>query len=370
MRNKIAVLDNVLQTARTRGLMIQSTAADVAAFWQARDEVKVDASYLPGPPVRYAGTIRTGAHAARDLTVEFGDVITAFDCDGCAAPQIVGKRVTMRGALAPATTYAFQATVGGVFTAPAVPTLPGRWLLGLAAVLLAMAACGPGRWVARLVAAAILLQAAPCRAETTPYCTRIGERAEGDAALLVAPRLLVQGLRFPDNGTVEGGIVTGERISSCAAASPMWATDFYKGLGLRQIADADCRAHDARVTLESALADSVAAARRAGLQAQAPSPLDAHAGGGRARPSTGRSPASRHTPITLIELEDVRGRAATLERMAMQARGQAAQLAAKAHRRELPSGRLNSWRAPTPTRAAISTGRPLTSGAPTPSSST
>ena len=53
VRNKIAVLDNVLQTARTRGLMIQSTAADVAAFWQARTEAKVDASYLPGPPVRY-----------------------------------------------------------------------------------------------------------------------------------------------------------------------------------------------------------------------------------------------------------------------------------------------------------------------------
>ena len=135
LRNKIAVLERVLQTARARGLRIQSTAADVAAFWQARDEVVVDASYLVGPPVRYAGTIRTGAHAAPDLTLEFGDAIAAFafDCDSCAAPQIVGKRVTLRGALPPATTFAFQATVG--VSGPAVPAVPWPWLLGLAAVL-------------------------------------------------------------------------------------------------------------------------------------------------------------------------------------------------------------------------------------------
>ncbi|MES1209840.1 MAG: hypothetical protein ABUS79_28220, partial [Pseudomonadota bacterium] len=324
VRNKVAVLENVLQTARTRGLMIQSTAADVAAFWQARDEVAVDASYLAGPPVRYAGTIRTGAHAARDLTLEFGDAITAFDCDGCGTPQIVGKRVTMRGALAPATTFAFQATVAGVSAVPAVPALPGRWLVALAAVLLAIAVGGPGRWLARLAGAAILLYALPCRAETTPYCTRIRERAEGDAALLVAPRLMAQGLRFPNNGTLEGGVVTtnGFQLRLGVAFS---ATDLYKGLGLRQIADADCRAHDARATLESVLTDGDAAARQAGLEAQVAF-LDAHAAEARQTVERAVARFAAHA-ITVVELEDMRGRAATLERMAIQARGQAAQLA-------------------------------------------
>ncbi|MES1210467.1 MAG: hypothetical protein ABUS79_31390, partial [Pseudomonadota bacterium] len=325
LRNKVAVLESVLQTARARGLRTESTAADVAAFWRARDEVSVDASYLAGPPVQYAGTIRTGPDAAPDLTLEFGDAVAAFafDCGGCVAPQIAGKRVTLRGALPAATTFAFQATVG-IPVAPAVPALPAPWLLAAFVILAALA--GPGRRAAGLIAAAILLQALPCRGQSTPYCTRIRERAAGDAALLVAPRLLVQGLRFPDNGTLEGGVViaNGFQLRAGVAFS---ATDLYKGLGLRQIADADCRAHDARVALESTVSDGDTAARQTALEAQVTF-LESHAA--EARQALDRAVArfTAHA-ITLVELEDVRRRATTLDRMAVEARGEAAQLAAK-----------------------------------------
>ncbi|HVY40547.1 MAG TPA: MopE-related protein [Polyangia bacterium] len=328
VRSKVAVLENVLQAARARGLRVQSTAADVAAFWQARDEAVVDASYLAGAPARYAGTITTGAHDAPELTVEFGDAISAFDCAGCGVAQIAGKRVTLHGALPASTTFAFQATVGAVVAAPpAVPAATRGWALVVAAGLLASVLRGRRRRVSGIVAAAILLHALPCQAqETTPYCTRIRERAAGDAALLVAPRLLVQGLRFPDNGTLEGGVVVANGFQLRAGVA-FSATDLYKGLGLQQIADADCRAHDARVRLESTVSGGDAAARQAALEAQVAF-LEAHAAEARQAVDRATARFTAHA-ITLIELEDVRRRAATLERMAVQSRGQAAQLAAK-----------------------------------------
>ncbi len=237
------------------------------------------------------------------------------------------------GAPSAGATFAFQTRVG----APAVPAVPLRWLPELAVVLSMVFLRGGGRRAATVVAVAVLLHALPAGGQSSPYCTRIRERAAGDAALLVAPRLLVQGLRFPDNGTLEGGLVVGNGFQLRVGVA-FSATDLYKGLGLRQVADADCRAHDARVQLDRTLAgEGDADARQTGLEAQVAF-LDDHRAAARQAVDRAVARFTAHA-ITLIELEDVRGRAATLERMEIEARGQAAQLAAK---RSAPAAVLTS----------------------------
>src|SRR5579862_5898322 len=45
--------------------------------------------------------------------------------------------------------------------------------------------------------------AAPAFAQDSSYCRRVGPRAASDAALLMAPRVVLRGLRFPQTGQVD-----------------------------------------------------------------------------------------------------------------------------------------------------------------------
>jgi hypothetical protein len=69
-------------------------------------------------------------------------------------------------------------------------------------------------------------------AQTSPYCRKVRARAAGDAALLMSPRIVVQGIRFPSNGQVEGsaGVVIGAwhgttRSSRCVSSTRHRACD-------------------------------------------------------------------------------------------------------------------------------------------------
>jgi hypothetical protein len=277
--------------------------------------------------------VTTGAHAARGLTLEFGDVITSFDCTACGATALSGKRVTFLGTVEPTTTLAFHATVALAATPPpsapaAVPTAPARALAALGALLLVLGALATGRRRASGVALLLVALLAPrvASAQASAYCRKVRERAADDAALLMYPRVYVQALRFPNNGLVEGGAIIGEGFQTRAGVL-FSATDLWKGLGQARAADADCREHDARVELDAALAVGDDDARRAASAAQLAF-LEAH--GPEVRGLVGRAEErfSSHL-ITVVELEDVRARASALDRKAVQARGQAALLATR-----------------------------------------
>jgi hypothetical protein len=164
-------------------------------------------------------------------------------------------------------------------------------------------------------------------ASASPYCTKVRERAADDASLLLAPRVYVQGLRFPNNGLLDGGTVTGSGFQARAGVS-FSATDLYKGLGMMGVADADCREHETRLELEATLVGGDDGPKRAAYEAQIVF-LESH------RDEVGRwleradARFAEHV-ITVVELEDMRAQAAALDRKLVQARGQAALLAARA----------------------------------------
>jgi hypothetical protein len=163
-------------------------------------------------------------------------------------------------------------------------------------------------------------------AEGSPYCEKVHERAADDAAILMGPRVSLQGLRFPENGQLAGGTVVSQGFQTRAGLT-FSATDLYKGFGVLRVGEADCREHEARAELAEALAEGDDDARRAALQAQIAF-LEAHAD--EVQGWVDRAAARfANRLITLVELEDVRTRAAALERKLMQARGQARELVAK-----------------------------------------
>jgi hypothetical protein len=328
LANKLTFLAGVLRAARLRGVKLTDTAADVADFWRAREETSVDASYAPG---RYDGAITTGAHAARRLTLEFGDVISRFDCAACGSTQIAGKRVTLLETIAPGTTLPFSAQVAAPAASVSVPAAPARGLVALAALLLLAAARALGRGAARAAAVIVVVMSAllatpTASAQQSPYCAKVRERAADDAALLMSPRLYLQALRFPDNGLLEGGAIVGNGFQARAGVAYS-ATDLWKAIGIGHVADADCREHDARVELDAALDAGDDEARRAALMSQVAF-LDAHGAEVRALVTRAEERFSSHL-ITLVELEDLRARASALDRKRVQSWGQAAELAAR-----------------------------------------
>jgi hypothetical protein len=92
-------------------------------------------------------------------------------------------------------------------------------------------------------------------------------------------------------------------------------------------ADADCREHETRLELEATLVGGDDEPRRAAAEAQIAF-LEAHGDEIHRWLERAEARFADHV-ITLVELEDVRARAAALDRKLVQARGQATQLAAR-----------------------------------------
>ena len=107
LRNKLTVLEAFLQAAQTRGVKYDATVDEVAKFWRAREHSDLDVAYADGV---YTGTLQLGAFPAQDLTLEFGEPITSFDCPSCGSVQIVERRVVLRAELTSNTAYAFTAS--------------------------------------------------------------------------------------------------------------------------------------------------------------------------------------------------------------------------------------------------------------------
>jgi hypothetical protein len=165
------------------------------------------------------------------------------------------------------------------------------------------------------------------RADDAPaYCRRIDALAESEGALLWAPKLTLQGLRYPsgfDNGpTTRDGYQLRVGLSYSLV-------DLYRATRVGAANEADCAAHELQRELETA-ADAMAdMPLRDAYQAQAQF-LSGHRGEVEAIVERARSRLTEHV-ITMTEFNDVLDSADQLERQAIQAEGNAARIDAKRH---------------------------------------
>jgi hypothetical protein len=171
-----------------------------------------------------------------------------------------------------------------------------------------------------------LLAASPAAAQESPYCRRVRARAASDASLLMAPRVALQGIRFPQSGQVDVGLTVGNGYQARAALS-FSPLDFYKGLGVLDEGAADCAEHEVALEVDGTLREGTDRARLSALQAKIQY-LTAHRDEWRAVAALGATRLAEHT-ITLVEFEELRQRVADLEHRLIQAEGEAAEIDAR-----------------------------------------
>lgn len=168
-----------------------------------------------------------------------------------------------------------------------------------------------------------LLACGAAHAES-PYCEKVKARANGDAALLMAPRAVVQGIRFPASGQLDVGALAGNgyQLRAGLAFSPL---DFYKGLRVKELGDASCAEHGASEGLKDSLARAEVRARFAATKEQE-SYLSSRQAEWRTLLKTAAGRLESRV-ITLVQFEDLRGRADALERKLVVVQGASRELA-------------------------------------------
>ncbi len=172
----------------------------------------------------------------------------------------------------------------------------------------------------------VCLATAPAAAQQSPYCRRVRAQADGDAALLMGPRTVVQALRYPALGQPGLDAAAGYGFQARAGLA-FSLVDMYKGTQAVALADARCDVHETSLELERLLTLGQDGPRLAAVRAEA-AYLEDH----RAEWQELLAGARRRLEaqvITVGELEDLRGRAAALERKRIEALGEANQLAAR-----------------------------------------
>lgn len=177
-----------------------------------------------------------------------------------------------------------------------------------------------------VMASLVLWQSAHARADSDtihPYCERVSARAHSDATLLWAPKLAVQGLRYPSGFDLGPATSSGFQLRVGLSYSLI---DPVRALFTYSAADADCAAEEARSALEGAVASAPGTAEIAAQRAQAQF-LAAHQPEIDALVDRARSRLSQRL-ITVFELSHILESAEQLERKAARARGTAAQLEA------------------------------------------
>jgi hypothetical protein len=150
-------------------------------------------------------------------------------------------------------------------------------------------------------------------------------RGDSDAAMLMWPHLLVQGIKFPTGGvdlTLAGRYEYQGRVG--VVFSPL---DLYKGLGVKEAAAADCEQHDAQASIEALLASVDDAGKLPALM-KAQAFLDAHR---LEWQSLTRKEAERFAArvISLTELEDVHARTLVLDRKRVEVQSELARVKAR-----------------------------------------
>lgn len=166
------------------------------------------------------------------------------------------------------------------------------------------------------------------KAEEAPFCRKVRARAQADAALLVSPQVLVQAMHLPANRSD----ITLQAIESTAPQNQLRAgisysfLDAYKGLGVLAVAEAECQRHEVQTRIEELLLLGDEAGRLSALRQQAAF-LESR------RPEWTelvRKEEERFASrvITLVELAEIRARAADLDHRLLKATSEAERIAA------------------------------------------
>ena len=184
-------------------------------------------------------------------------------------------------------------------------------------------------------------------ARDTPYCKQVRARAESDADLLMMPRVLVQGIRFPEGAQqFDSGATTaqGYQLRAGFSFSPV---DFYKGKATLDVGDAECERHETELDLDAVLTRGTDDARMLALREQGVF-LRAKSADWRALNARAAARFEKRI-ITVVEFTNVQNFVDALERKLVQVEGDASQLDARAIRsRPLPYSTL-----PTPQSSAV-----------------
>jgi hypothetical protein len=180
-------------------------------------------------------------------------------------------------------------------------------------------------WAIALVVLPAVVCVGEARAEGEPYCEKVRARASADAALLMSPRLYVQGIKFPSSGQIDVGVTSGAgyQLRTGLAFSPL---DFYRGVDTLRVADADCDQHDAEEAVRTLLSEGIARARVTALRAEV-AYLEGRGAQWRGLFDEAATRLSERV-ITLVEFDSLRRSVGALEHKLVQAEGEANQIAA------------------------------------------
>lgn len=165
--------------------------------------------------------------------------------------------------------------------------------------------------------------AAPVGAQSA-YCEKVRSRSNADAALLLAPTLMAQGLRYPTAINGPAAIGGNLQLRVGLAFSPL---DFYRGLRLMDVSDADCDAHELTEDLERDLQHATYAPQVPALQAQTRF-LESHLAELAQIHARGQARLASNL-ITMMEFQALRSAIDGIERKVEQLHGEAAQLKAR-----------------------------------------
>jgi hypothetical protein len=192
-----------------------------------------------------------------------------------------------------------------------------------------------GMLLSALTCIAASLSPARASARDTPYCKQVRARAQSDADLLMMPRVLVQGIRFPEGAQqFDSGATTaqGYQLRTGFSFSPV---DFYKGRATLGVGDAECARHEAELELDAVLTRGTDDARLDALREQGVF-LRAKSADWRALQARAAARLEKRI-ITVVEFTNVQHFVDALERKLVQVEGDASQLDARALRtRALP----------------------------------
>jgi hypothetical protein len=191
----------------------------------------------------------------------------------------------------------------------------------------------PQRRLPQLASAAITLAAfmatalvPAAHAETSPYCRKVQARSASEAALLMSPELVVRGLRFPWDPTLalEPTDGPGFQVRAGLSFSPL---DFYRGLRVLSLGEADCAAQASRQFIDELFERGEDGVRLAALQ-QEIAFLEAHRPEWQAILTTTEQRLAAKV-VSLLDFDEIDRQAAELERRLNAGRGEARRLEAR-----------------------------------------
>lgn len=179
---------------------------------------------------------------------------------------------------------------------------------------------------AHAAAILLLLASSSARAAESAYCRKVEARAASEAALLMSPQLVLEGLRVPPGTSVALGpaLADGYQARVSVAFS---AVDFYRGALVRRLGAADCAQHEPGEALTALLLQATDGARLAGLRAQAAF-LEAHQAEWTRLVARAEERLEARV-IRIVDVHELVQQAHALERKLVEAQGEADRLAAR-----------------------------------------